>query len=285
MRAAFRLDGMNPGIYNESDKRMKVTLMGRFDGVLFYTDFDNTFTLPGGKEISKANADAVRYFQSEGGLFSVATGRSPNFICNYSKFFVPNAPLITLNGTMITSEDGERTLKEFLLDERVLDVVRFLLPMECMQCVYFGNGVTQYNRMTEGTIEEKMAYYASLEKPWYKVVTRQAEEYAREVDTKLRERYSDLYEFDRSYAEGIEIHVKGSGKGACMDWVKAHLDVPVRLTVAAGDYENDISMIQRADIGYAVNNAIDAVKQAADRITAANTEDAIARIIEDLEKR
>ncbi|MBR3929547.1 MAG: HAD-IIB family hydrolase [Clostridia bacterium] len=258
--------------------------MGKFDGYLFYTDFDNTFTLPGGNEISKANCDAVRYFQSEGGRFSVATGRSPNFIQKYAAYFTPNAPLITLNGTMITSEDGETILKEYLLDERVLDVVRFLLPIPYMQCVYFGNGVTQYNRMTEGTLEEKMAYYAALSKPWYKVVTRQDEKYAREVADALKQKFGDLYEFDRSYAQGIEIHRKGSGKGACMEWVRQHSRSPIRVTVAAGDYENDISMIQSADIGYAVQNAIDAVKQAADRITSANTEDAIARIIEDLDR-
>ena len=258
--------------------------MGKFEGYLFYTDFDNTFTLPGGKEISKANCDAVRYFQSEGGLFSVATGRSPNFIQNYASFFTPNAPLITLNGTMITSPDGETILKEYLIDERALEVVRFLLPMPCMQCVYFGNAITQYNRKTDGTLEEKMAYYAALPKPWYKVVTRQEERYAKEVHDALYERFGDLYEFDRSYAEGIEIHQKGSGKGACMEWVVQNSKTPICTTIAAGDYENDISMIRYAQIGYAVENAIDAVKKAADKITSANTDDAIARIIEDMDK-
>jgi len=156
--------------------------------------------------------------------------------------------------------------------------------MPCMQCVYFGNAITQYNRMTEGTLEEKMAYYAALPKPWYKVVTRQEEKYAKEVHDALYERFPDLYEFDRSYAEGIEIHQKGSGKGACMEWVVQNSNTPIRTTIAAGDYENDISMIRYAQIGCAVENAIDAVKQAADKITSANTDDAIARIIEDMDK-
>lgn len=259
--------------------------MGKFEGYLFYTDFDNTFTLPGGKEISRANCDAVRYFQSEGGLFSVATGRSPNFIQNYASFFTPNAPLITLNGTMITSADGKTRLKEYLLDDKVLDVVKFLLPMPCMQCVYFGNAITQYNRKTDGTLQEKMAYYAALPKPWYKVVTRQDEKYAKEVRSALYHQFGDLYEYGRSYAEGIEIHQKGSGKGACMNWVVKNSPSPIRVTIAAGDYENDITMIQYASIGYAVENAIDAVKQAADKITSANTNDAIARIIEDLDRK
>lgn len=258
--------------------------MGKFEGYLFYTDFDNTFTLPGGKEISRANCDAVKYFQSEGGLFSVATGRSPNFIQNYASFFTPNAPLITLNGTMITTPDSETILKEYLIDERVLQVVRFLLQMPCMQCVYFGNGITQYNRKTDGTLEEKMAYYTALPKPWYKVVTRQDEKYAKEVHNALFEKFGNLYEFDRSYAEGIEIHQKGSGKGACMNWVVKNSKTPIRTTIAAGDYENDITMIQYAQVGYAVENAIGVVKKAADKITSANTNDAIARIIEDIEK-
>lgn len=258
--------------------------MGRFDGYLFLTDMDNTFTMKGGEEISQANCQAVRYFQSEGGRFSVATGRSPEFIQQYGDFFIPNAPLITLNGAMICTPDGKIPLKEFFIDERILDVLAFLLPLPYMECVYFGNGITQYNRMMEGTLEEKLEYYANLPKPWYKIVTRQPEEYARPLMAELERKFGHLYEFDRSYAKGIEIHAKGSGKGACMEWVAAHSDEPIRVTVAAGDYENDISMIRKATVGYAVANAIDSVKQAADRITASNNEDAIARIIEELDR-
>ena len=44
-----------------------------------------------------------------------------------------------------------------------------------------------------------------------------------------------------------------------------------------------MSLLESSDIGYAVDNAIDSVKEAADRITVANTNDAIAAIIEELE--
>ena len=52
--------------------------------------------------------------------------------------------------------------------------------------------------------------------------------------------------------------------------------------VCVGDYENDIPMLRRANIGYAVANALDSVKSTADRVTAANTDDAIAHIISEL---
>lgn len=258
--------------------------MGKFDGYLFLTDMDNTFTQPGEPEISPENCQAIRYFQSEGGKFTIATGRSPNFIQNYGHFFQANAPLITLNGAMICTPDGNTPLKEFFIDEKILDVLAFLLPLPYMECVYFGNGITQYNRMTEGSLNDKLAYYAALPKPWYKIVTRQPEQYARSLMAELEDKFGQLYEFDRSYAMGIEIHKKGSGKGACMEWVAAHSADPIRVTIAAGDYENDISMLKKATIGYAVSNAIDAVKQAADRITVSNRDSAIARIIEELDQ-
>ena len=49
--------------------------------------------------------------------------------------------------------------------------------------------------------------------------------------------------------------------------------------ICIGDYENDISMIKEADIGYAVANACEPLKSVADRITNANVGGAIAEMI------
>lgn len=52
------------------------------------------------------------------------------------------------------------------------------------------------------------------------------------------------------------------------------------LTVAVGNYFNDIKMIETADIGVAVNNALNAVKEKADFVTSrSNNEDMILDII------
>ena len=62
--------------------------MGRFDGVLLASDFDNTLVytedvlLSGGvlPPLSRENREAIEYFMAEGGIFSVATGRAlPSF--------------------------------------------------------------------------------------------------------------------------------------------------------------------------------------------------------------
>ncbi|WP_172413612.1 HAD hydrolase family protein, partial [Ligilactobacillus salivarius] len=50
--------------------------------------------------------------------------------------------------------------------------------------------------------------------------------------------------------------------------------------MAIGDEENDISMIEFAGIGVAMENAVPAVKEAANEITVDNDHDGVAKVIE-----
>ena len=57
--------------------------------------------------------------------------------------------------------------------------------------------------------------------------------------------------------------------------------MPLDSTIAVGDEQNDISMIQEAHIGIAVKNAIPEAKAVADYVTENdNNHDAIAEVIE-----
>ena len=82
---------------------------------------------------------------------------------------------------------------------------------------------------------------------------------------------------------GIEGQNAGMNKGQAARRI-AEL-VGARLLVCVGDYENDISMIKQADIGYAVGNAMPLLKEIADRITVEAGDGAIAAVISDLEEQ
>jgi len=59
------------------------------------------------------------------------------------------------------------------------------------------------------------------------------------------------------------------------------LNLPLDCTVAVGDEENDIAMLNAAHIGVAVKNATPEVKAAADYVTEHdNNHNAIAEVIE-----
>ena len=62
-----------------------------------------------------------------------------------------------------------------------------------------------------------------------------------------------------------------------------YLNIDIKNTAAVGDYTNDVEMIKTAGVGIAVENANEDAKMAADYITVSNDNDAIARVIEDIE--
>ena len=84
--------------------------MGKFDGMLICSDFDGTLFL--GNEISKENVEAIRYFQKNGGYFTITSGRYPAFLGGYRDRVEANTYLIGLNGTIISNYDGSFVLRQ-----------------------------------------------------------------------------------------------------------------------------------------------------------------------------
>ena len=92
------------------------------------------------------------------------------------------------------------------------------------------------------------------------------------------------FSFTRSERAFYELLPKGVSKGAALYKMAELLNVDIKKTIAVGDYNNDASMIKAAGIGFAVKNAVNEAKAAADYITVSNNEDAIYKIVEGLDK-
>ena len=65
----------------------------------------------------------------------------------------------------------------------------------------------------------------------------------------------------------LEFFNKRAGKGNALVELCKLLNIPLSDSIAAGDEENDISMIRAAGCGIAMKNAVDAVKASADKVT------------------
>ena len=96
--------------------------MKKYEGYLICTDFDGTFALPNA-ELSEENLAAVRDFQQNGGLFTIASGRTPTFIRELGDRFRPNAPVIAMNGAMLCDENDGRVLRRFPMSRDVLAIM------------------------------------------------------------------------------------------------------------------------------------------------------------------
>jgi hypothetical protein len=101
------------------------------------------------------------------------------------------------------------------------------------------------------------------------------------VMQKTAERFPQLA-VTSSIARNIEINDGRANKGAALQALCEYLGIGTEGAVAFGDGSNDLSMIRAAGIGVAMENGVQAAKDAADRIAPGNDEDGVGRVIEDL---
>ncbi|MFQ9147761.1 MAG: HAD family hydrolase [Eubacteriales bacterium] len=72
---------------------------GKFSGFLICSDFDGTLTCDG-RTVPRANLEAIERFESEGGLFTVASGRFPGQIAAIPDLCI-NTFAVAVNGSVI----------------------------------------------------------------------------------------------------------------------------------------------------------------------------------------
>lgn len=253
--------------------------MGRFDGYLICSDIDGTLVDAAGR-VPPANEEAICRFQREGGLFTVSTGRYPQYAQRFGDRLRCNTLLICINGTCLYDTDTQCVVYSHPMDNDVLAVLRWVeRSCPCVNGIYLGIGLrgeTAYPRTETGF---HLPEHCS--EPIYKAVLTMPAAAGDAFKAQMLARFGDRYAMERSWAEGLELHARGSGKGDAVRQLRRLLP-SVHTVVAVGDYENDLTMLEAADIGYAVANAIPSVKEAADRLTVSHNEGALAHIIDDL---
>lgn len=252
--------------------------MGKYDGILIMSDWDGTLSTGG--TVTEENCRAIRDFQAEGGLFTMCSGRNYAHFEKFKELVQPNAPVCAYNGALIVDTDGT-VISESFLGEDALGAAR-----EIIRSGIFTNRFIIYTRENRDVLDCDMTDF--LENPekysemhHYKLVFVGSDEEETLRGKAFAERILPKgYFAARSWKVGLEILKCSASKGEALKFMKKRLGA--RLAVAAGDYENDAEMLRAADIGYAVENAVPSVKEAADRITVSASDSAIARIISEL---
>ena len=83
----------------------------------------------------------------------------------------------------------------------------------------------------------------------------------------------------------MEIFATGCNKDKGIRIICEKCGIEQQDTIAIGDSDNDVAMIQYANIGIAVDNAMDVLKEVADYITKSNNEDGPAIVLEKILKK
>ena len=77
----------------------------------------------------------------------------------------------------------------------------------------------------------------------------------------------------------LEIFNLNTSKANALNKLEKMFDIKKEEMIAIGDGENDISMIEYAGVGVAMENALDNIKNKADYITLLNDEDGVSHVI------
>ncbi len=262
--------------------------MGKFDGLLLCSDLDDTLLMTD-KSVSQENKQAIEYFQSEGGLFTFATGRTPMGARLMLSFIKPNAPMICFNGAGIYDFAKDKLLWSRTLDADAINALEYVeraCPFAGIEIctadkVYFCkvNRVVEEHKLLE-KFPDNYADYRDITEPWTKVLFMQEEDEVAAVRKAIAEsEFADRYTFMQSSPNYYELLPKGSTKGDGLMELSRIMHIPAEHTVGIGDNENDITLVKNAGVGVAVMNAIASVKDAADYITVDNNSHAISAVV------
>jgi len=86
----------------------------------------------------------------------------------------------------------------------------------------------------------------------------------------------------RSQAYYLDVTHAKANKGAALRAIAEHAGLPLDQMAAIGDMTNDLAMLEIAGYAIAMGNAPDAVKSAADAVTASNADEGFAKAVRDL---
>lgn len=251
--------------------------MGKFDGMLILSDIDGTLTYS--TEISDKNAKAIRYFQENGGYFTVATGRQPPHIKLFEPAVKVNAPVVALNGTVIYDFDKDKVLRKAPLVQKFSHITEYVFNNHPdISDIHFNRffDSIQWNRGM-GIAPD----VDNSDNDILKVVfMSQSSDAITTLKEDLSERFPE-FTFFKSWDKGMELIEKNCGKGESIPFLKSIF--PVHTVIGIGDYENDITLINKADIGIAAANSSPLLLKNAKNIGCDCKDNLIAYVIERIE--
>ncbi len=271
--------------------------MGKFDNVAILTDLDKTFLADGSKMVQR-NVEAIEYFKSEGGIFTISTGRMhhnlENTVVGVEKLL--NAPALMCNGTYFYDfAKREVSCETFIDPELVIKTVQFVHNLDMVRIIRGSarngyvledpNGKAAMSLRNHGINAVVCIPYEKWDtQDFYKLAFIDEAQTLIELEELLKKEFAGRYEYNRSSPTQIELQMVGVNKARLIKPFKENYAKQGRsLTVyACGDNENDIEMLRAADVAVCPSNAIDCVKAICDKCLCSNNEGVIADLIENL---
>ena len=244
------------------------------------------------KEITSRTRRCFIALEARGVSLILSTGRSFEALEPYKNDLNLNHPVICYNGARILGNSGE-LIKDHLLPD---DIARHIIDFAREDGVHiqiYRNGKLYFEKKTPESdfyenhvnIKGKIVNFNDFDplgitKIMYLGDHDHLVGLGEEIENKFGERLSVMF----SNPMFLEFMDGGVSKGSALFEVTDYLDISIDNIMAFGDGQNDISMIETAGIGIAMDNATDEVRAVADSITLSNNDDGVAVFLEEFFK-
>ena len=274
--------------------------MKKFENIIIASDLDGTFLSSESKEIAR-NIDKIKYFTTNGGSFTFATGRTFSFafpVTPNCREYV-NVPLVTANGMVLYDVKRDMPIREKFFDtELMCDIIDYLYdkyPDVCYRAMNDKGMMTfqPENRFIKLAIEDFGTDIVSIverhefhKHKFYKLTLRDEYDVLLDVQAELSKIYEGRIDMCFSAKTILEIMPIGMSKATALIELRDMLSASgeKKLLYAVGDHENDIEMLKYADVSVCPANAIAKVKAICDIQLCDNNAGVIADLIEKLDK-
>lgn len=262
---------------------------------LLFTDMDGTL-LRDDSTISVCLKRELDRMTNAGHRLILTSGRPLPAIlevCEQAELSYPGMIIIANNGGLIYDCDEDRPLLEHLLSQE--DIAYIVSKAQeagihihgytksQIVCQSMNEELRYYTRRIHMPIKYVQDIAAALPQGSYKLQAIHLTDHETLVHFRdsLLPYCGDRIQMIFSNEQYLEILPAQAGKGNAIRFVTDTLPASRAHTYAAGDAENDISMLQTAHIGIAMQNAADKVKESADIITSSdNNNDGLLEILQ-----
>lgn len=256
------------------------------------TDMDYTLLMPG-EDVTPENVRAVRALRDNGVAFTLATGRSSFLVGKYAEDLGIDIPIITGNGGALYDpvskrdlmskdipEDKFRNLMETMLsrkiDATIYSVSGIYFSPESSRCAF----CEDYN--TRVAPEDRIPLFGfgrdELDRdviPTFNkfLLIAPPEDFVEELKA------DKSLTIVSSAPTFYDVMTADVSKGDALLELADYLDISRENTFAAGDSENDLTMLESAAYGIAMGDSVPNVISAASFVTSTCEEDGFARAV------
>ena len=256
---------------------------------LIITDVDDTIVPEAGSVVNEEYYEIVKECKKKGILFGVASGRQKPCV---QKLFAPvldDIFILADNGTDIWMKEYKTSMK--IPDEYYQNLAKDLKKIApeygIMSCkpdiAYFEPKDEEYcAHMKTYPYECEYTDDITALTDICKVSAWVETGIDPEVEDQMAEKWSDKLDVCIAGVNFLDFMSKGCNKGKALSIVQEHYGIKPEETVAFGNADNDIPMIEKAKYSFAVENASDRLKNTASSVIGNMKDDAVLNKIKEI---